>query len=60
MQTFPHAAPVATHPDTRQPDAEDGFSLSGPEEGEVEEKRPPRAAVLPCCTRSSAARANRS
>ena len=46
MQKRPHASPVAKHPEQRQPDAEDGFSLSGHEEGEVEEKRPPRAAVL--------------
>jgi len=30
----------------RQPDAADGFSLSGEEQGDVEKKRPPRAAVL--------------
>lgn len=46
MQKHPHGAPGARHPEDLQPDGEDGFSLSGQEEGEVEEKRPPRAAVL--------------
>jgi formate/nitrite transporter FocA (FNT family) len=39
-------APEASQRDDRQPDADDGFSLSGDEEGDVEQKRPPRAAVL--------------
>lgn len=42
----PHPSDRSRPEDPNEADARDGFSLSRKEQGEVEEKRPPRAAVL--------------